>query len=466
MEKASMPFVYGEEVEYGLVLLNSREKFPRLARSLFAPLLHASPEKGIFTANGSRFYVDREHPEMATPECVQPADLVLWSMANDLYLLELKGKAQDLWTREGREGSIQIFKNNSDGDISFGCHENYMISIEIPMERLIYFLMPFLVTRQLFCGTGSVWRDDSGRVHFEISQRSRFMSQVKSATPTFNRGIISTRQEHETLAGQNFRRLHLILADSNMSEVSQYVRVAATGLVLEMIERNCFDEAPPLLRDTIQSLHRTSEAENPHVALGLADGRIQSALEIQWWYANRAEAFLEENFKTMNHFSAMKTAWETWVNILTDLQKGFMNSLAGSVDWVIKKQFLDYILSRHGCRWDNMDEEVYQEVKDWDLRYHSIETKGEWEGLFNFLKRKGKIKTILDPELVVWAKDHPPQNTRAFTRGTLIREFPVLSRFFSWDKLELDAEHVFEFPDPLNTYVDLKEEISFVQKGF
>lgn len=454
-----MPLVYGEEIEYGLMPLNSKEKYPDLGRLLFAPFPGSTPEKGIFIPNGSRFYMDRGHPEMATPECAHPHDLLLWSMANDLFLLEIKEKAETRLKYEGRGDFIQIFKNNTDDNVSFGCHENYMISQNISIERIIRCLMSFLVTRQVFCGTGSVWKDETGRVHFEISQRARFMCKLKSATPTFNRGIISTRQDHENLTDLPFRRLHLIVADSNMSEISQYLRTGVTGLVLEMVERGFLDEATPVLKDPIQSLRRISAAADPHVPLSLADGRSISALDIQWWYAKRAELFLEQDLERIRHFSVMKEVWKMWVDILENLEQGRTGSLARTVDWIIKKSFLDYLLAKHGCQWDDMDEETYQEVKEWDVRYHSIENQANREGLHNFLKRKGKIKTILDPGVIHWAKDHPPQNTRAFARGTLIREFPFLGRFFSWDKLELTKDHIFDFPDPLNTYVNLKQRI-------
>jgi hypothetical protein len=454
-----MNLVYGEEIEYGLILLHTKEEFPDVGHCLFGSFPGSDPEKGIFTPNGSRFYIDRGHPEMATPECAHPHDLLLWSMANDLFLLGLKQEAENRFKRERRESCIEIFRNNTDNKTSFGCHENYMINRKIPIERIMHWLMPFLATRQLFCGTGSVWKDEAGCVHFEISQRARFMDQMKSATPTFNRGIISTRQDHENLADQNFRRLHLILADSNMSEISQYLRVGVTGLVLEMIERGFLDERAPVLKDTIQSLRRISAAVDPHVSLSLADGRSLTALDIQWWYAKRAEAFLEQNFDRIKYFTDMKELWEMWVDILEDLEQGRTTSLAQTVDWIIKKSFLDYVLAKHGRQWDDIDEEGYQELKEWDIRYHSIDTQGDREGLYNFLKRKGKIKTILDPELILWAKEHPPQNTRAFARGTLIREFPILSQFFSWDKLDLAKDQVFIFSDPLKTYEDLIEKV-------
>jgi len=454
-----MPLIYGEEIEYGLILLYSKEKSPRPTDLLFAHFPGSDPQKGIFTPNGSRFYVDRDHPEIAGPECAHPRDLLLWSMANDLFLLGLKRKAEDRLKYKGERGVIEIFRNNTASDISFGCHENYMISRKITIQSIIDLLMPFLATRQLFCGSGSIWRDKTKRVHFEISQRARFMYQMMSATPTFDRGIISTRQDYENLTDQDFRRLHLILADSNMSEISEYLRVGTTGLVLEMIERDFLDEEGPLLEDTIESLRRVSVAVDPLVSLRLANGRSRSALDIQRWYSEKTESFLEQNLGRMKFFSVMKEVWEMWVNILENLETGSTQSLAGSVDWIIKKRLLDYVLAKHDCEWDNIDEETYYELKECDIRYHSIETRGPREGLYNFLKRKGRIKTILDPRLILWARDHPPQNTRAYARGTLIREFPVLSQFFAWDKLDLDGDHVFDLGDPLNTYTDLRKKV-------
>ena len=459
MEGFVMPLIYGEEIEYGLILLPSKEESPRATDLLFTHFPCTDQQKGGFTANGSRFYVDRDHPEIAGPECAHPRDLLLWSMANDVFLLELKRKAENDMKHRGKKGFVEIFRNNTAGDISFGCHENYMISRKISIQRLIHLLMPFLATRQLFCGAGSIWRDERGKVHFEISQRARFMCQIMSATPTFDRGIISTRQDYENLTDQDFRRLHLILADSNMSEISEYLKIGTTGLVLEMIEKDFLDDEVPLLEDTIQSLRKVSAAVDPFVSLRLANGQNRSALDIQRWYSEKATSFLEQNLGRMKFFSVMKEIWEMWVNILRHLEQESIQSLAGSVDWIIKKHLLDYVLSKHDREWDDMDEETYYELKECDIRYHSIETQGPREGLYNFLKRKGRIKTILEPRLVLWAKDHPPQNTRAYARGTLIHEFPVLSQLFAWDKLVLPGEHVFDLPDPLNTYRDLRKKV-------
>ena len=121
----------------------------------------------MFLRNGARLYLDvGSHPEYATPECDNVADLVAHDKAGERILEGLLVDAERRLREEGIAGDIYLFKNNTDSaGNSYGCHENYLVGRHGEFGRLADVLIPFLVTRQIICGAGKVLQTPRGAVY-------------------------------------------------------------------------------------------------------------------------------------------------------------------------------------------------------------------------------------------------------------------------------------------------------------
>src|SRR5215472_1214692 len=187
----------------------------------------------VILTNGARLYVDHAHPEYSTPECTNPLAAVIWDKAGERVMAEAALKAA---TVPGAS-PIQLYKNNTDNKgASYGCHENYLMRRATPFADIVRNLTPFFVSRQVVCGAGRVGQGADGRNEgFQISQRADFFEVEVGLETTLKRPIINTRDEPHA-DPEKYRRLHVIIGDANMSEVSTYLKVGTTALVLAMIE--------------------------------------------------------------------------------------------------------------------------------------------------------------------------------------------------------------------------------------
>src|SRR6201994_3504377 len=188
----------------------------------------------VILSNGARLYVDHAHPEYSTPEVTTPLDVVRWDKAGELIMAEAARQAAKM---PGINAHINLYKNNTDNKgASYGAHENYLMSRSTPFASIIRHLVPFFVSRQVVCGAGRVGRGQDGRgVGFQISQRADFFEVEVGLETTLKRPIVNTRAEPHADAAR-YPRLHVIIGDANMSEISTYLKVGTTALVLAMIE--------------------------------------------------------------------------------------------------------------------------------------------------------------------------------------------------------------------------------------
>ena len=190
----------------------------------------------VFLRNGSRLYLDvGSHPEYATAECDALTELVAHDKAGERILEGLVVDAEQRLRDEGVAGDIYLFKNNTDSaGNSYGCHENYLVGRHGEFSRLADVLIPFLVSRQIICGAGKVLQTPRGAIYC-VSQRAEHIWEGVSSATTRSRPIINTRDEPHADA-ERYRRLHVIVGDSNMNETTTLLKVALTDLVLRMIE--------------------------------------------------------------------------------------------------------------------------------------------------------------------------------------------------------------------------------------
>jgi proteasome accessory factor A len=403
--------IYGLENEFGIAFTcNGRRTLPseKVVRYLFEKLITTEGFLNVFLENGARFYLDTGcHPEYATPECASPMDVMIYDKAGERILESLLNYAQNKVHEEGFQGELAIFKNNTDfvGN-SYGCHENYLADRTVDFYYMAEQLIPFLVTRQIFTGAGKVFRTRRGTV-YHISQRAQHIRQKISGTTTNERSIINTRDEPHAIK-EKYRRLHIIVGDSNMSEFSTYLKVGTTALVLQMIED---DFLPPIfsLRNPVRAIKDISRDLTCREAVPLNSGKKYSALELQKEYLDLAHRY----YSTRPMSPEAADILQKWEYVLTKLEEDPMQ-LHHEIDWVIKL----HLLQAYGERTNLSPEVSGDRMLMLDLQYHDIRHE---KGLYFLLERKGQVVRLATDEQIEKAMVDPPQNTRAKMRGELIK---------------------------------------------
>lgn len=287
--------IFGLENEYGVTCTfrGQRRLSPdEVARYLFRRVVTWGRSSNVFLSNGARLYLDvGSHPEYATPECDSITDLVTHDKAGERVLEGLLVDAEKRLAEEGIAGDVYLFKNNTDSaGNSYGCHENYLVGRHGEFSRLADVLIPFLVTRQIICGAGKVLQTPRGAV-FAVSQRAEHIWEGVSSATTRSRPIINTRDEPHADA-ERYRRLHVIVGDSNMNECTTLLKVGATDLVLRMIESGV-GLRDMTLENPIRAIREISHDLTGRRKVRLAGGREASALEIQEEYFTKARDFVE-----------------------------------------------------------------------------------------------------------------------------------------------------------------------------
>ncbi|MDD9872133.1 MAG: proteasome accessory factor PafA2 family protein [Deltaproteobacteria bacterium] len=401
--------IYGVETEYGIIFTpEGRKTLPveKAIRFLFEKLITTEHFLNVFLENGARFYQDTGcHPEYATPECASPRQLIVYDKAGERVLEDLQIYAEERIREERIAGNLSIFKNNTDfvGN-SYGCHENYLVDRDVDFYYLAEQLIPFLVTRQIYSGAGKVFQTQEG-VHYCISQRAQHIYQKISGTTTNDRSIINTRDEPHA-DREKYRRLHVIVGDSNMSEYTNFLKVGACAVVLQMIEDNYINK-DFTLRNPVKAIKDISYDTSCKRKLRLDNGKEYSPIEIQLEYCQMAQRYVE-------HYPVSDDLMEAvgmWQYVLDRLQQN-PDDLDRKIDWIIKRKLIHNWTERRGVRWD--DPRVFM----LDLQYHDIRLN---RGLFYLLERRGAVDRILSDEEVLKAKTEPPHNTRARMRGEFIK---------------------------------------------
>jgi proteasome accessory factor A len=403
--------IYGLENEFGIAFTsNGRRTLPseKVVRYLFEKLITTEGFLNVFLENGARFYLDTGcHPEYATPECASPQDVTIYDKAGERILENLLNYAQAKVREEGFHGDLAIFKNNTDfvGN-SYGCHENYLAERTADFYYMAEQLIPFLVTRQIFTGAGKVFRTRRGTV-FHISQRAQHIRQKISGTTTNERSIINTRDEPHAIK-EKYRRLHIIVGDSNMSEFTTYLKVGTTAIVLQMIEDDFL--TPNLsLRNPVRAIKDISRDLTCREPVPLNNGKKYSALELQKEYLDLAHRY----YSTRAMSPTAADILYKWEFVLKALEEDPMQ-LSRHIDWVIKL----HLLKAYGERTKLPPEASGDRMLMLDLQYHDIRRE---KGLYYLLERKGQVERMATDAQVEKAMVDPPQNTRAKMRGELIK---------------------------------------------
>lgn len=425
------PRIFGLENEYGLIFSpNGRVYLPmeKILGYIFEGLIPNSWPSNAFLSNGARFYQDTGcHPEYSTPECDRLRDLVIHDKAGERLLETCLPLAEKRLREEGLVGDIYIFKNNTDSmGNTYGCHENYLMRRDLDFWKITEQLIPFFVTRQVFAGAGKVLKV-SGRTHFFLSQRAQHIHEKTSSSTTSSRSIINTRDEPHADA-EKYRRLHIIVGDSNMSELTTYLKVGTTAVVLSMIEEG-FTVKGMELEDPVKAIRDISRDPTLKKRVRLEDGRELTALEIQMTYCERAEAYLSALGSSAD--DTTRELIEYWGHVLQTLATNPMK-LAQELDWVIKKNMMELFTARKNCGWDD------PRIALMDLQYHDVKRN---RGLYYLLERQDLVERLATEDEIQRAMTIPPQSTRAKVRGDFIKFAKEKNRSYTvdWTYLKLNG---------------------------
>jgi hypothetical protein len=459
----------------------------------------------MFLSNGGRFYLDTgDHPEFATPECIDPKEALVYDKAGERILEELSIACEEELERLNIGGKIYVCKNNIDtrGN-TYGCHENYLVIRRRGnlnesgfFKYMIKAIIPFLITRQIFCGSGKIFSGD--KLAFQISQRADLIDSELSSDTTFRRGIINSRDE-PLCQLDKFRRLHILVGDSNMSEISSFIKIGTTGIVLQLIEEEDAFEPEIELEDPIKALREISKDPTCNHKVRLNNGQRVTAIQIQQEYLKRAQKYFNQVTNSFNENN--KQILHLWENLLSRLEKDPIN-LRREVDWIIKKRLIDNYLTRFDipvhelnkwttiikkikslrledtlffqnkidknfdvmsfleerlsqadflqlkkyCRIAELDlkdyfkaSKLYYGLLERDIKYHDIRQD---RSIFYLLQKNGFVRRFNGKELdeeITSAQRHPPLNTRAKIRGDFIQMLydRGLSGAATWDTLTL-----------------------------
>jgi proteasome accessory factor A len=377
----------------------------------------------IILTNGARFYVDHAHPEYSSPEVTNPRDAVLWDKAGERIMEEAASRALQL---PGAQ-PIHLYKNNTDNKgASYGTHENYLMKRATPFADIVKHLTPFFVSRQVVTGAGRVGLHQDGSAHgFQLSQRADYFEVEVGLETTLKRPIINTRDEPHADA-EKYRRLHVIIGDANLSEISTYLKLGTTALVLSMIEDG-FITVDLAVDQPVRTLHRVSHDPSLEYLIQLRSGRKLTGVQLQMEYCELARKYVEDRYG-QDADEQTRDVLDRWEVVLGKLERDPM-SLSRQLDWVAKKEILEGYRRRDDLEWDDARLHLV------DLQYADVRAE---KGLYNRLVARGRMDRLLDEQEVLRAAHQPPEDTRAYFRGRCLEQYADHVAAASWDSVIFD----------------------------
>jgi proteasome accessory factor PafA2 len=454
----AIPKVMGIETEYGITVKNQPDFNPILSSLLLinsyetyrssrirwdyeaeSPLRDARgfeymedkevPSKeesrliNLILSNGARFYVDHAHPEYSSPETTNPRDCVIWDRAGERILNLSRTRAEAVSPPEQR---ILIYKNNTDSKgNSYGTHENYLMDRKVPFARIVQHLLPFFVSRQIFTGAGKVGAENNTEFcEFQISQRADFLETEVGLETMHSRPIINTRDEPHA-DPEKYRRLHVIVGDANMSEVSNYLKCGTMAIVLSMIEDDFIDRDLSL-DSPVVSYRRVSRDLSCRETVRLKDGRALTGVDLQREFLDMAHRY----YHGREHEPWVDDVMARWGSVLDRLAVDPM-SLDRELDWVIKRHIIENYMAKHGCEWSD------SRVAMIDLQYHDIRPG---KGLYYKLEESDAVERLTSEDEVTKAIYDPPKDTRAYFRGMCLQKYSDEVVSASWDSVIFDLK--------------------------
>jgi proteasome accessory factor A len=375
--------------------------------------------------NGARLYVDHAHPEYSSPEVLTAREGVVWDRAGE----RIAARAMAILEQADGVPSAVLYKNNSDGKgASYGTHENFLLDRAVPFDRVVEVLLPFFASRQVVVGAGRVGIGTRGQEPgFQISSRADFFEEEVGLETTLNRPLVNTRDEPHA-DPQRHRRLHVIIGDANMLEVSTFLKLGATSLVLAALEeeqRTGRRVLPVLhLEDPVRAVRDFSHDPSLCHAAPTREGGSLTAVQIQQAYADaitaHADAADPETAEVL----------DLWQGILRDLATEPMRA-ADRVEWLAKLSLLESYRTRGNLSWED------PRLQAIDLQFSDLRPQ---RSLFAKLRAAERVRTLVTDQEVDHARLTPPASTRAHLRGSLITAHRGRVTSAGWDAITLSDE--------------------------
>ena len=446
--------IFGIETEYGVTCTfrGQRRLSPdEVARYLFRRVVSWGRSSNVFLRNGSRLYLDvGSHPEYATAECDSIRQLVAHDRAGERILEGLCVDAEHRLREEGINGDIYLFKNNTDSaGNSYGCHENFLVERNVDFPALAEGFIPFLISRQVIAGAGKVLQTPRGSL-YALSQRADHIWEGVSSATTRSRPIINTRDEPHADADL-YRRLHVIVGDSNMSETTTMLKVASADLVLRMLESGTVMRDMSL-ENPIRAIREISHDVTGQQKVRLANGRELSALEMQIEYFDKVSTFVDR--RDLRAEPVVARTMELWERTIKAVGAQDLSLIDREIDWAIKWQMIERYMRRHDLSLSS------PKIAQLDLAYHDINRR---RGLYYLLERRGLVERAVTDLETYEAKVTPPQTTRAKLRGDFVRRAQERRRDFTVDwvhlKLNDQAQRTVLCKDPFQSVDERVERL-------
>jgi proteasome accessory factor A len=378
----------------------------------------------LILSNGARFYVDHAHPEYSSPETTNPRDTVIWDRAGERILNLSRQRAEAVSPPEQR---ILIYKNNTDSKgNSYGTHENYLMDRKVPFARIVQHMMPFFVTRQVYTGAGKVgYENNAEPCEYQISQRADFLETEVGLETMHSRPIVNTRDEPHA-DPEKYRRLHVIVGDANMSEVSTYLKVGTMAIVLSMVEDD-FIEKDLSIDGPVAAFRKVSRDLTCRETIRLKDGRTISAVDHQREFLALAQRYFKERQQPEPWVAEVMSRWESTLDRLAEDP----TQLGRDLDWVIKRQLIENYVAKHDLEWND------HRVQMIDLQYHDIRPG---KGLYYKLEESEAVERIVTDDEISKAIYDPPKDTRAYFRGMCLQRYSDEIVSASWDSVIFDLK--------------------------
>ena len=373
--------------------------------------------------NGARYYVDHAHPEYSCPEVTNPRDVVIHEKAGERILEASRREANALLPAGAQ---MLLYKNNSDrkGN-SYGAHENFLMDRRTSFKQVVEHLMPFFVTRQVYCGAGKVGSENRSQpCDYQISQRADFFETEVALDTMVKRPIINTRDEPHA-DREKYRRLHVIVGDANLSEYTIYLRMGVTSLVLSMIEDGAIKKSLSL-RDPVRAIKEVSHDPTCRRTIALESGQKLTPVQIQREYLEMAQRYAASRGVD----DGTRDVLARWEHVLDCLARDPMD-LDSKIDWVIKKALIEGFMERKSLDWDA------PQVQMLDLQYHDLRPD---KGLYYMLERQGRAERVVSEPEILAAIARPPEDTRAYFRGECLRRYGSAVFGVNWDSISFSVD--------------------------
>jgi len=411
LEVDSARRILGLETEFGLHcdVHEGRSVTPEeVAGHLFHSVVQWGRSSNVFLTNGSRLYIDvGAHPEYATAEADTLTDLIALDKAGERIVHRLVADGERRLADAGTSGTIYLYKNNTDSSgNSYGCHENYLVRRRADFTAFGTALLPFLVSRQVVTGAGCITRTPQG-AHLSFSPRADHMWEGMSSATTRSRPMINTRDEPHANA-ELYRRMHVIVGDSTLSESTTLLKVGATDLLLRIMEARLPLPNLALARE-MQAIREIAHDITGAATVELADGRRMTGAQIQRTYLDAVRAHVGT---VIEPTAEVETILDLWERGLDAVVSGDHSGVDTELDWAIKERLLRRYRERLDTGWDD------PRLARLELAFHDISPT---RGLFFRLQADGQVRRIVTDEAIEAAITTPPATTRARLRGEFVR---------------------------------------------